>query len=306
MFYICTSFLKNFHLMNALRRMLFCTVLMLSVGVAAQKHEVGVQAGMVNLVGDIGNTNFILQKPFSDVSKYGLPAYLGLMYKLNFNPYQGLRFNIGYMNVQFRDLNAKEFYRYNRGLEGTNSQYSVDAQFEYNFLPVNNEQEAMWSPYVFGGIGGIMYSARQVTLDFTGRLYEDATGNLALPVYPTDYTGVAGSQLSNTFGLSIPFGIGAKYKFNYNWALFAELKFRYNLTDGIDYSKLEERNVKVIGKVATLDGGERRLTRGELESIREPYIAGQQIGNVNSNDWVNTVALGVSYSFGRPPCYCEK
>ncbi|MGZ5211062.1 MAG: DUF6089 family protein [Kaistella sp.] len=25
---------------------------------------------------------------------------------------------------------------------------------------------------------------------------------------------------------------------------------------------------------------------------------------MNSKDWVNTISLGLTYSFGRPPCYC--
>ncbi len=272
----------------------------------AQRHEIGVQAGMANLVGDIGRTNFILQKPFREVSTFGLPFYGGVMYKMNFNPYQGVRLNAGYSNIQFSDLRAPEEYRYNRGREGTNSVYNLDAQFEYNFLPINDEQKrGMISPYIFGGVGAIMYAARQVTLDFTGQLFDPGIG-LIFPDYPQDYNGIASSKLAHVFTLSVPFGAGLKYKFNYRWAVFGELKFRYTLTDGIDYSKLDDRNLKVVGKVMQIDGTERRLTRDELNKIRDPYLAGQQIGNPNSNDWTNAVTLGVSYSFGRPPCYCDR
>ena len=73
----------------------------------------------------------------------------------------------------------------------------------------------------------------------------------------------------NKFGFAIPFGAGLKYKFNYNWALFGEFMFRATNSDTLDYS--DEYN----------------------------------LGNLNSKDWMNSMSLGLSYSFGRPPCYCQ-
>ncbi|MFX4347614.1 DUF6089 family protein [Acinetobacter baumannii] len=29
------------------------------------------------------------------------------------------------------------------------------------------------------------------------------------------------------------------------------------------------------------------------------------MGDQKSKDWMNTVSLGLTYSFGRPPCYCD-
>lgn len=291
--------------MKALKLFIAATFTFITTGMDAQRHEVGVQAGMANLVGDIGRTNYVFQKPFGNISKYGLPIYLGIMYKMNFNPYQGLRFNAGYANIQFRDQSAKELYRKNRGLEGLNSVYNVDAQYEYNFFPINEEQKGMWSPYIFGGLGAIVHSTKRATLDFSGRLYENEAGDLDVPEYPYEYPSAV-TERGNTISLSIPFGAGLKYKFNYNWALFGEFKFRYTFTDAIDYSRIDDRNVRIIGKVENLtEQSNRRLRGSEQESLLKPYIAASQIGNGNSNDWVNSVTLGVSYSFGRPPCYCE-
>ena len=98
----------------------------------AQRHEVGIQMGMSNLVGDIGSTNYVLQKPVGNISDYGLPFYAGIMYRMNFNPYQTIRLNVGYNNIQFNDNYAKENYRRARKLSGTNSVVSADLVFEYN------------------------------------------------------------------------------------------------------------------------------------------------------------------------------
>lgn len=242
MFYICKNFVEwqNKEALQTMRAKTFCIVLPLlfSICVFAQKHELGIELGASNLVGDVGRTNFILQKPIhlfdKQMTYYGIPFYGGIVYRLNLNPYQTLRFNAGYEHVQFDDSYATELYRRNRKLWGTNSIFEFDALFEYNFLPVNEEQKSMLSPYIFGGVG-LMY--------------------------------VTGGKKKST--QAIPFGAGLKYKFNYNWALSGNFTFRPTFSDNIDYS------------------------------------ATNNIGNLNSKDWVNSATLMLTYAFGRPPCYCR-
>lgn len=204
----------------------------------AQRHEIGIQLGTSNLTGDIGKTKYINPFPNSinNLANEGIPFYGAIMYRMNFNPYQSVRFRLAYNHIQFNDKYAQELYRASRGLYGTNSVYEASAIFDYNFLPVNEEQKSMLSPYIFGGISGLMFNT---TLE------------------------------ENKFGFAIPFGAGLKYKFNYNWALFGEFMFRATNSDTLDYS--DEYN----------------------------------LGNLNSKDWMNSMSLGLSYSFGRPPCYCQ-
>ena len=204
----------------------------------AQRHEIGIQLGTSNLTGDIGKTKYINPFPNSinNLANEGIPFYGAIMYRMNFNPYQSVRFRLAYNHIQFNDKYAQELYRASRGLYGTNSVYEASAIFDYNFLPVNEEQKSMLSPYIFGGISGVMFNT---TLE------------------------------GNKFGFAIPFGAGLKYKFNYNWALFGEFMFRATNSDTLDYS--DEYN----------------------------------LGNLNSKDWMNSMSLGLSYSFGRPPCYCQ-
>ncbi|MDY3536995.1 outer membrane beta-barrel protein [Riemerella anatipestifer] len=275
----------------------------------AQRHEVGVYAGMSNLVGDIGKTDYILHKPLSlsRLNEFGLPIHIGVLYRMNFNPYQTLRFNLGYTNIQFNDKVANEIYRNQRGNYGTNSIYSLESIFEYQFLPVNNEQKSpMLSPYIFGGIGAMLYSSVNTTLDFSSYQLVDATGAFTPPTiedYPEEQRAMA-----NKLTMSIPFGVGLKYKFNYNWALFGEITFRPTFTDNIDYSNMQESQVKILydkEAVKAIRGGNTVLSKEEINTIIKPYVESKRVGNLNSNDWVNTVTLGISYSFGRPPCYCD-
>ena len=204
----------------------------------AQRHEIGIQLGTSNLTGDIGKTKYINPFPNSinNLANEGIPFYGAIMYRMNFNPYQSVRFRLAYNHISFDDRYAQELYRLSRRAKGSNSVYEASAIFDYNFFPVNEEQKSMISPYIFGGISGLMFNT---TLE------------------------------GNKFGFAIPFGAGLKYKFNYNWALFGEFMFRATNSDTLDYS--DEYN----------------------------------LGNLNSKDWMNSMSLGLSYSFGRPPCYCQ-
>ena len=275
----------------------------------AQRHEIGIQLGTSNLVGDIGKTKYLNPFPnnLDNISNEGIPFYAALMYRMNFNPYQSLRFRFAYNHVQFNDKYAQEHYRQNRGYSGTNSVYELSAIFDYNFLPVNDEQRSMLSPYIFGGLSGLFFSNTQITAvnDFN----RDASGNAITPTSDQDFnTNFTYGKSATKFSVAIPFGVGLKYKFNYNWAIFGELMFRATFTDAIDYSKMDNSDVKKIyirdaNSTKSLLQTEPYLTVSDQRV--EDYLKAREVGNINSKDWVNTISLGISYSFGRPACYCQ-
>lgn len=283
----------------------------MSVSYKGQRHEVGVQIGMSNLVGDIGRTNYIFQKPvLGNVIDYGVPFHIGALYRMNFNPYQTVRLNVSYSNIQFIDALAKEQYRRNRKLWGTNSIVEADLLFEYNFFPVNDEQKSLLSPYIFAGLGALYANATKVTIE--NDFQRDASGNAQNPLNDQDFTTtptyVSGKQLT----MAIPFGVGLKYKFNYNWALFGEFMFRPTFSDSIDYSMIDEKSVKqTYNKDIPGSGNTQSLLQESpykeiAEARAAEFLKNRQIGNINSKDWVNSVSVGLTYSFGRPPCYCEQ
>lgn len=281
------------------------------VSVKAQRNELGVRLGMSNLVGDIGRTNYILQKPLDldKASDWGVPFYGGLLYRFNFNPHQTVRLDLGYNQVQFSDKAAKEEYRQNRNSFGKNNIYEASLMFEYNFFPVNNEQKGMLSPYIFAGVGALMYDAPKATMvnDFR----RDADGVAQAPINELDFTSTPSYSTGTKTTMHIPFGVGLKYKFNYSWAIYAEAMFRYTLTDQLDHSKILDKDVVSTynGDILSPTTGGSLLQTGNYyivaEERRKKFIGDRNIGDQNSRDWLNTVSLGVTYSFGRPPCYCE-
>lgn len=287
----------------------FIALLFITGSYKGQRHEIGLQLGVSNLVGDIGRTNYILQKPvLSNISDYGVPLYVGLLYRMNFNPYQTVRLNIGYSNVQFIDAVAKEQYRRNRKLFGTNSIVEADLLFEYNFFPVNDEQKSLLSPYIFAGVGGLYANATKVTIE--NDFNRDASGNAIAPANAQDFTSNPTYVSGNQFTMAIPFGVGLKYKFNYNWALFGEFMFRPTFSDSLDYSMIDDKSVKQTYNKDLVVGGTTKsiLQESPYKEVADAraaeFLKNRQIGNINSKDWVNSVTVGLTYSFGRPPCYC--
>lgn len=276
----------------------------------AQRHELGVRVGHSNLVGDIGRTNYILQMPFRDVSTFGLPVYGGLLYRMNFNPHQTLRFDLGYNHIQFADAAAKEEYRYNRKMWGTNDLYEASAIFEYNFFPVNNEQQrGMISPYIFAGVGAMMHDVTQATMSHDFR--RDVNGVAQAPVNELDFNSTIEYDSGKKVTGYVPFGVGLKYKFNYNWAISAEVMFRPTISEQLDYSMLKEKDLKSTFNADILSPNTNTslLQTGYYYAVAQErerdFLIRRKVGDPNSKDWINSVTLAVTYSFGRPPCYCD-
>lgn len=289
----------------------FLILTLLGFSADAQRHELGVQLGASNLVGDIGNTAYVLQRPIGgNFSKFGVPFYGGILYRMNFNPYQTVRVDLGYSHIQFDDRFAKENYRRFRNLNGTNSIFEADVLFEYNLFPVNNEQKSLLSPYIFGGIGGMLANVAQMKIEHD--FNRDASDNAIAPTAADDFVTTRSFVQGQKATISIPFGVGLKYKFNYNWALFGEFKFRPTFSDDLDYSVISEKDTKVLYNKDRLDAENKKsllLTDPYLTVAKQreaDFIKNREVGNINSKDWVNSITLGLSYSFGRPPCYCEQ
>lgn len=276
----------------------------------AQRHELGIRFGASNLVGDIGKTNYILQSPnTNNITDFGLPAYAGITYRMNFNPYQTLRFDLGYSHIQFDDREAKEEYRRNRKLFGTNNIIEASAIFEYYFFPVNNEQKGMLSPYIFAGAGAMLFDVTQAQLNHDFR--RDVNGVAQSPVNELDYVTTVEYSSGKKVNAYIPFGVGLKYKFNHNWAISGELMFRPTFTDQLDYSDLTEKdisssyNADILAPATTTSLLQTGVYFAVSKEREAELLKNRQVGDINMKDWVNSVTVGITYSFGRPPCYCE-
>lgn len=270
-----------------MKNLLIIGVLLFSILIPAQRHEIGVQLGQSNIVGDVGKTKYV-QLSIGNVST--IPVSIGAFYKRNFNPYQGVKASISYHSVYFDDTKSNEIYKRNRKLSGSNNILEGSLTFEYNFFPINNEvKESTWSPYIFGGVSGISYEIPSIEYTISPNSRTQTGYDISSTV----------QGYSKRFSGGIPFGVGIKYKFNYNWTISGEVTFRPTFTDDLDHNDVERFDHSVVYK---------NIPDNKLDEAAEAfnkYIETNKFGNLNSKDWLNSISIGVSYSFGRPPCYCD-
>ncbi len=285
-----------------MRSIFIFIILCISLNLVAQRHEIGLMLGQPNLIADVGKTNYIQPFP-STVDNQTLPYSLGLLYRFNFNPQMGLRLNLNYNHINFSDREAKEDYRVRRNRTGQNDIGEGSIFFEYNFFDINDEQEFGHSPYIFTGFGAYMYKNRLYR--FSHELYTDASGNPITPSSPTDFKTTVYYDEESKSGFNLPFGVGYKFKFNYNWVLSLEVGVRYTDTDNLDYSWMNEDNFEDERRYVAPDLLADNQYYDEIVNRESNFKAAQITGNLNSTDWYVITGVSLTYAFGRPPCFCK-
>jgi hypothetical protein len=254
------------------------------------------------MIGDIGKTEYIELFPM-DMNR--LPISLGILYRLNFNNRQSLRFNLIYNKIFFDDLKASEDYRYKRLLHDSNTIIEASALFEYYFFDINDIKLSGSSPYIFGG--GAVYAYKNREYSITHTRFKNSDGSFRDPVHYWDFATESSYEKSTKFDYSIPFGVGYKFKFNYNWLLSFEVGARYTFQDNLDYSAIKTDKFTInldpkLRELRELDP----LLGNEINKRSAQIIGEHQTGNTfKSNDWYLIWGFNLTYTFGRPPCYCQ-
>jgi len=260
----------------------------------AQRHEIGIFAGGANVIGDIGKSNYINPMPVSYGSEKlmdRIPFAVGAIYRFNFNPYMGVRFNGIYSRVVGADASAPEQYKKKRNYAYKNYIMEGSLIFEYNFFDINNEDGRKHSPYIFGGVGAMMYDKALYTVNQT--FARDENGVILDP--PTIATEIA-TRTEKETKFTVPFGAGYKYKYR-QFVVSGEVGFRYTQTDNLDHSFANESDFTF--------NSEPGLDEQEVTDLNSNIIKSRQVGNMSNNDWYVFTGITLTYTFGRPPCYCD-
>lgn len=279
---------------------LLIVILGLSFSAAiAQRHEIGVFGGGANVIGDIGRSNYINPMPVSynsDKITDKLPIALGLIYRFNFNPHMGVRFNAIYGKVIGNDAVAPEKYKKERDYAYKNNILEGSLLFEYNFFDINNENAAKHSPYIFAGVGAFMYDKNLYTISHT--FARDENGVVIVPESIDTQVSTKTEKESN---FTFPIGAGYKIKYKHNWVISAEVGFRYTRTDNLDHSFSNYSDFTFI----TEPGLDQPPYEDEVWVRNLNAIRSRQVGNTSNYDWYVFTGLTLTYTFGRPPCYCD-
>lgn len=171
----------------------------------AQRHELGVIAGGVNYIGEIGNTQYFNPKHLG----------YGIIYKRNLSQRIALRAQFQTGKFSANDKDATDLYRRSREYNFSNTYTALGVGVEVNYvnLPIGDFGTS-WTPFLHAGV------QRMVVND----LY------FTLPKKETAQT--QGKKMI----MSIPFGVGVKFNLGQFWVIAAEVQPQFTLTDNLDGS----------------------------------------------------------------------
>lgn len=123
-----------------IKKFFFSTIILISTLTNAQIHEVGIQLGGSNYIGDIGPTNYIRPNGFAG----------GVIYKYNLNPRIALRGTFTYFDISSDDADANNAGREERNLQFNNSLYELAAGLEFSWFEYNlSTDDQTHTPYLY-------------------------------------------------------------------------------------------------------------------------------------------------------------
>ncbi|RAJ28634.1 type IX secretion system protein PorG [Pedobacter cryoconitis] len=247
----------------------------------AQTTELGVNAGAAGYIGDINPNN--LFKP----SGVAFGAYV----KRNFNPYWAVGIHYNYGKIKGDDANSDDLSLKTRNLNFSTSLNELSLQVDFNFLDYfSGGGRKNFTPYIFAGVGGVLFNPKAT--------YEGETNELRY--YKTE-----GEKYKN-YAISIPYGIGMKYRIGERLGIFTQLGYRTAKTDYLDdvgdrYPLTDPARGKV--SAAHSDGFNLSDPSITPDPNHPNFPPGGQRGNFVKNDTYFFVHIGLSYTFTSDKCY---
>ena len=176
-----------------------------------QTYEVGIMAGGVNNIGDVGRSNYI--------SPSGIGA--GAIFKWNKSQRYAWRASVLYGEFTADDTKSNMSSRQQRGYIIDNNILEFSAGLEFNFIEYNlHRLGPAFTPYLYTGITYFRY-------DYN---YIDAN---AVINYDNQRDGA----------FAIPMTVGFKYRISQSFIIGGEIGARYTFTDNLDFSNPEDPNL---------------------------------------------------------------
>ena len=184
-----------------------CLILLLflynSSNCLSQINEIGIFAGGVNYVGDVGKTNYI--QPNNPGG--------GIIYKYNLNPRIAIRGSYSYFSLMGDDAESENKIRQQRGFSFKNPINEFAVGIEYNFYEYDlSSKNKTSTPYILLQVAAV---------DFETPRVQNIDGSF---------------NFTRNTSIAVPFGIGYKTKVYGKIAFAIETTFRYTFTDKLDFT----------------------------------------------------------------------
>ncbi|MEJ7560525.1 MAG: DUF6089 family protein [Pedobacter sp.] len=248
----------------------------------AQVFEVGVEGGGAGYIGDLNQTNNF---KISGVSAGG---YV----KANLDPYWAVGIHYTYGRIKADDLKSSNEQFRMRGLNFNNDLHEVSLQVDFNFLDYfSGGGTKNFSPYIFTGGGLLFFSPKGVYPDpITGK-----NEWYRLRFYKTE-----GQQsVYRNFAITIPYGVGAKFRLKDNWGLITQIGYRTAFTDLID----DVSGSYPVPNPDDIDPDDVKAVKAMLTRPTGVGIPKTQRGDFRKRDSYMFVGIGISFTFVSQKCY---
>ena len=196
--------------------LIIITALLLTLGTYAQRHEIGVFAGVSYYMGDLTPTHF------------SIPGYnFGLQYRYDINRRFAVRLVGHYGQIAGDSKNDAESKRY-KNLSFHSHILDIEGGIEINFLEYEpGSKNHRFTPYIFAGLSIFSFNPKTY---FDGEEYELqplGTEGQGLTAYPDN-------KPYKLAALAIPFGIGIEWSVSKRVSLNLEWGLRKTFTDYLD------------------------------------------------------------------------
>jgi len=239
---------------------------------SAQTWEVGVHGGGAGYIGDLNQDN--------PVKLSGIAA--GAFVKANFDGYWGLGLHYTRGIISANDANSSNAQFRERNINFRTPLNEVLLRVDFNFLDYfSGGGTKKFSPYLFSGVGGVLFKP---TAKYEGQTYR---------VYDIKTEGQDNTY--RDYALTIPYGAGAKYRLNDNVSIFAEVGYRTAYTDYLDdvSGKYPDPPVYAFRTGYPLSD----------PSVKGIGIPGTQRGDYRKRDTYMFMSIGLSFAFLSDDCY---
>jgi hypothetical protein len=244
--------------------------------VSAQSWEVGGFIGSSGYMGDINPTR---PYQFTDMA-------FGGQVKRNFDGYWSLRLNAVQGKVRGSDTDSPDPAAQFRNLDFYSPLTEVSLLAEFNLFRYQASVSKRYSPYLFAGVGGVMFNPK-TTLD--GAEQE-------LRYWRTE--GQLPGESYSPYAITIPYGVGVKYNIKGNWNLIGELGYRTALTDYLD--DVSRSYALPLGFSSDELPTALRLAD---RSVSSSDLTGTQRGDFRKRDTYMFAGISLTFTFVSSKCY---
>lgn len=260
-----------------MHKLLISFFLVVAINTAySQTWEVGAFGGGSGYMGDINPV-----RPY----KVNNPAFGGQI-KRNFDGNWSVKLGVMRGKIQADDADSPNSFQQERNLNFFSPITEVSLQTEFNFfkylpglLPGYGNHRI--SPYLFTGVGGVLFNPKTSFNNQEVELRDLQTEN-------TDY---------KKYGLVIPYGAGIKYNIKGSWTLGGEVGYRTVFNDYLDDVSGRYPGTGNLTNSAATNFSDR--------SINQIGLAGTQRGDFRKKDTYMFTGITLTYRFVSEKCAFE-